>query len=225
MAKILITEDDEGIISFIKAELEHEGFSTIEARTGRDALELYESENPDLVLLDLMLPELNGFEVLRRIRKSSNVPVIIETARDESFDKINGLNSGADDYIAKPFDIEELIARINAVLRRTNSQNKSHSIIINELELNIDSLSVKVNGKNINMSKTEFMILKLLMENSDKVLSRNDIIDNVWGKDHYIDINTVDVYVGYLMNKIKSNKEYEYIKTVRGAGYMFKEQD
>ena len=221
MAKVLIVEDDEGISEFVELELKHEGYETVLAKSGREGLEKFESENPDMVLLDVMLPEMNGLEVLRRIRSKSNVPVILETARGETIDKINGLNSGADDYISKPFEIEELLARMNAVLRRANAPKVAGKIIkIRDLEMNIDSMSVTVNEKPESVSKTEFLMLKLFMENPDKVMSRDDIIDSIWGKDHYIDVNTVDVYVGYIRSKIGA----EYIKTVRGSGYKFVEK-
>lgn len=221
MAKVLIVEDDEGISEFVELELKHEGYETVLAKTGREGLEKFDSENPDMVLLDVMLPELNGLEVLRRIRAKSNVPVILETARGETIDKINGLNSGADDYISKPFEIEELLARMNAVLRRATSPKVGGNIIkIRDIEMNIDSMSVTVKGQPENVSKTEFLMLKLFMENPDKVMSRDDIIDAIWGKDHYIDVNTVDVYVGYIRSKIGA----EYIKTVRGSGYKFVEK-
>jgi len=221
MAKVLIVEDDEGISEFVELELKHEGYETVLAKTGREGLEKFDSENPDMVLLDVMLPELNGLEVLRRIRAKSNVPVILETARGETIDKINGLNSGADDYISKPFEIEELLARMNAVLRRATSPKVGGNVIkIRDLEMNIDSMSVTVKGQPENVSKTEFLMLKLFMENPDKVMSRDDIIDAIWGKDHYIDVNTVDVYVGYIRSKIGA----DYIKTVRGSGYKFVEK-
>ncbi|WP_191013464.1 response regulator transcription factor [Treponema zioleckii] len=221
MAKILIVEDDEGICDFVDLELRHEGFDTVIAKTGREGLEKFESENPDMILLDVMLPEINGLEVLRRIRKNSSVPVILETARGETLDKINGLNSGADDYISKPFDIEELLARMNAVLRRVQPANGGANRLKNrELELNLENMSAIIKGESLNLSKTEFMMLKFFMENTGKVLSRDAIIDAIWGKDHFIDVNTIDVYVGYLRSKIDQPCKTEYIKTVRGAGYM-----
>lgn len=219
--KILIVEDDKGISDFVISELKHEGYETALAETGRQALEMYESEEPDLILLDIMLPELNGLEVLRRIREKSTIPVIIETARGETIDKINGLNSGADDYIAKPFEIEELLARINALLRRIKYEKFSEAALKHrELELNPSKMNCAIDGKEISLSKTEFMMLKCFIENRDKAMTRNDIIDSIWGKGHYIDENTVDVYVGYLRNKISSCTNDEYIRTVRGVGYM-----
>ncbi|WP_294430750.1 response regulator transcription factor [uncultured Treponema sp.] len=219
--KILIVEDDKGISDFVIPELEHEGFRTVLAETGRQALEKFDEENPDLILLDVMLPELNGLEVLRRIRAKSNVPIILETARGETIDKINGLNSGADDYIPKPFEIEELLARINALFRRINSMKPAESSLsVRSLKLNTDRMSFSINENEIPLSKTEFLMLKNFIENMNKVLSRADIIDAIWGKGHFIDENTVDVYVGYLRSKIAEHTKEEFIKTVRGAGYM-----
>ena len=228
--KILIVEDDKGISDFIIPELEHEGYTTCLAVTGRQALEKFESEKPDLILLDIMLPELNGLEVLRRIRAESTVPVILETARGETIDKINGLNLGADDYIPKPFEIEELLARINALFRRVNyAKEKEIPVSVKNLTLNLDRMSFSIkNDKGtegeepveVQLSKTEFLFLKLLIENQGKVFSRQQIIDEIWGVGHYFDENTVDVYVGYLRSKISEYTKDEYIKTVRGAGYM-----
>lgn len=220
--KILIVEDDAGISDFIIPELEHEGYTTTLAKTGREALDKFEAESPDLILLDIMLPELNGLEVLRRIRAVSSVPVILETARGETIDKINGLNLGADDYIPKPFEIEELLARINALFRRVNfSKPAKTAVSYKDLTLNVDRMSFSMaGGQEVPLSKTEFLLLKLLVENQGKVLSRSVIIDEIWGKDHFIDENTVDVYVGYLRSKISDFSKDEYIKTVRGTGYM-----
>ena len=143
MAKILITEDDKNMARLLITELEHEGFKTVLAENGREGIKKFHEEKPDLILLDIMLPELNGIEVLRKIRKESDVPVILETARDETFDKINGLNTGADDYISKPFDIEELIARIHSVLRRCEkTKNSSHILKAGKIEINIEKMQV-----------------------------------------------------------------------------------
>ena len=227
MAKILVVEDDSGISEFISLELKHEGFEVVIAETGRKGLAMAESEKPDLILLDIMLPEMNGLEVLRRLRKTSSVPVIIETARGESVDRINGLNEGADDYICKPFEIEELLARINALLRRVGYYKNAagvgaEPIVLKcgELELSPQSMGLKVCGTEMNLSKTEFFMIKHFMENSGKVLSRSDLIDAIWGKNYYIDENTIDVYVGYLRSKFASITKQEFIKTVRGVGYV-----
>lgn len=221
MEKVLIVEDDSGISDFVNLELQHEGFETEVADNGRIALEKFESFNPDLILLDIMLPELSGLEVLRRIRKTSNVPVIVLTARGETYDKVNGLNAGADDYIPKPFEIEELLARMRAVLRRTAITVATPEVLKNrDLELQIGSMKVTLNGEIINLSKTEFLMLKLFMERVNQVLTRDTLIDEVWGKNHFIDENTIDVYVGYLRSKIDQVVKQEYIKTVRGTGFM-----
>ena len=219
--KILIVEDDSGIADFVIPELEHEGYTTSLAVTGREALEKFEAEKPDLILLDIMLPELNGLEVLRRIRAVSTVPVILETARGETIDKINGLNLGADDYIPKPFEIEELLARINALFRRVNfSKQQEAKASYKNITLNMERMSFTIDENEVQLSKTEFLFLKLLIENQGKIFSRQQIIDEIWGIGHFIDENTVDVYVGYLRSKISAYAKDEYIRTVRGAGYM-----
>ena len=226
--KILIVEDDAGISDFIIPELEHEGYSTCLATSGREALEKFEAEKPDLILLDIMLPELNGLEVLRRIRAVSTVPIILETARGETIDKINGLNLGADDYIPKPFEIEELLARINALLRRVNFSKKSdEELSYKKVSLDVGRMSCVIGSGTdgaeqveIQLSKTEFLLLKFLLENQGKVFTRQQIIDEIWGAGHFIDENTVDVYVGYLRSKIAEYDKSEYIRTVRGVGYI-----
>lgn len=221
MEKILIVEDDEAVLNFEVLELSHEGYTTVVATDGRQALEKFEAESPDLIILDIMLPELNGLEVLRRIRKSSTVPVILVTAKNETYDKVNGLNGGADDYISKPFAIEELFARISAVLRRTHQSAPAIDILKNrDIELNIKSMNVIVQNNEVALSKLEFLMLKFFLENKNVALSRSSIIDSVWGKDYFIDENTVDVYVNYLRSKIDQVTKSEYIRTVRGVGYM-----
>ncbi len=226
MEKILIVEDDETVLNFENLELSHEGYTTVTAVDGRQALEKFEAEKPDLILLDIMLPELNGIEVLRRIRKVSQVPVILVTAKGETYDKVNGLNTGADDYISKPFAIEELLARISAVLRRSKSAAPVQTQILQnrDVELNLQSMTASVQGNSISLSKLEFLLLKLFMENQNVVQSRSQIIDAVWGKDYFIEENTVDVYVNYLRSKIDQPTKTEYIKTVRGVGYMMVNQ-
>lgn len=221
MEKILIVEDDKTVLDFEKKELEHEGYNVITAENGRQALELFESENPDFVLLDIMIPELNGIEVLRRIRKQSEVPVILVTAKGEVYDKVNGLSAGADDYISKPFAIEELLARISSVLRRTRVNVAPSPVLRNgEVELNTQTILLTVKENSYSLSKIEFMLLKFFLENKDTALSRSQIIDAVWGKDYFIEEGTVDVYVNYLRGKIDQPLKEEYIKTVRGIGYM-----
>ncbi|MCR5289959.1 MAG: response regulator transcription factor [Treponema sp.] len=225
MKKILIVEDDTGIAEFVRLELEHEGFAVAVADSGRKALEAFSAFGPDIILLDIMLPELSGVEVLRRIRKTSQVPVILVTARGEMYDKVNGLDAGADDYLVKPFEIEELLARMRAVLRRSVAGRTVSSVLsVKQLELHIDSMEASIQGEKINLSKTEFLLLKTLLEHKNTVLSRDQIITAVWGKDHYLEENTVDVYIRYLRSKIDEHSSDEYIQTVRGSGYMIKDE-
>lgn len=221
MKKILIIEDNKGVSNYLKLELEHEGFEIQIEETGRKGLEAFEKDSFDLILLDLMLPELNGIEVLRRIRAKSNIPVIIETARGDTIDKITGLNTGADDYISKPFEIEELIARVNSLLRRSAMGASSETLIkYKQLELNINNMSLTFDAKPVTLSKTEYFLLKLFMENPGKVISRNEILDTIWGKNHFIDENSIDIYVSHLRSKFKEFSSEDFIKTVRGVGFL-----
>jgi two-component system response regulator ArlR len=174
MQKVLVVEDDRGIADFVRLELEHEGFSVVSAESGRTALSVYEKEDPDIILLDIMLPELSGLEVLRRIRKISHVPVILVTARDETYDKVNGLDAGADDYIAKPFEIEELLARMRAVMRRAeDAQGIPSELRVKNLEINLGKMEVLLEGQPVDLSRTEFLLLKTLVGHKNTVLSRD----------------------------------------------------
>ena len=238
MPKILIVEDNEGIVSFVKSELELEDFETCVALNGRSALEVFASEKPDLVLLDIMLPELSGIEVLRRIRKhDEDTPVILVTARDGTDDKVTGLNLGSDDYITKPFKIEELLARINAVLRRAEKVKKAKEALENadtaasalkkngELVLNQASMEVSVKGTKIELSKTEYLLLNCLMENAGTVLERDTLLDKVWGKNHATNPNNLDIFISTLRKKIREYSDFEYITTVRGVGFKMEKAD
>ncbi len=220
MEKVLVVEDDAGIMGFLKTELCHEGFEVRDAADGRAALAVFESCPPDIILLDIMLPGLSGLEVLRRIRKSSKVPVILLTARGETYDKVNGLNAGADDYLTKPFEIEELLARMRAVMRRI--PGFVSVLKIRNLALYPERMEALLNGSVIELSRTEFFLLKTLMENQNTVLNREQLISAVWGQGHYIDENSVDVYVRYIRQKIDERAGEEYITTVRGFGYTMK---
>jgi len=222
MVQVLIVEDDSGIAEFLRLELEHEGYAILHTADGRTALEIFEKAAPDIVLLDIMLPQLNGLEVLRRIRKTSKTPVIMLTARGDTFDKVSGLDSGADDYLAKPFEIEELLARMRAVLRRNNAREIT-PLKLRGIALNTNSMEVTVNKERVMLSKTEYLLLKTLLEHKNTVLSRDTIISTVWGEDHYIDENSVDVYVRYLRAKIDDRTGEEYISTVRGVGYIMRD--
>ncbi|MBQ8679570.1 MAG: response regulator transcription factor [Treponema sp.] len=223
MAKILIVEDDKELSHITELELTHEGFSVVMAADGREGFEKIQGENPDLVLLDVMLPRLSGLEILRKVRNelNSDLPIILVTARGETIDKVDGLNSGADDYIAKPFKIEELLARMKAVLRRTQKKSSAKSVVLKNgsLEMVADEMRVNFDGEAVELSKNEFLLLKYFLENAGKILSRDDIIKKVWGEDYYIEENSVDVYVRHLRSKFGDG----IIKTVRGMGYIMQE--
>ena len=238
MPKILIVEDNEGIVSFLKSELELEDFETCVALDGRSALEIFADEKPDLVLLDIMLPELSGIEVLRRIRKhDEDTPVILVTARDGTDDKVTGLNLGSDDYITKPFKIEELLARINAVLRRAEKVRKAKEALENagenpsgdkkngELVLKTGAMEFFVADKKIELSKTEYLLLNFFMENIGTVLDRDTLLDKVWGKNHATNPNNLDIFISTLRKKIREHSDFEYITTVRGVGFKMEKAD
>ncbi|MFR6258473.1 MAG: response regulator transcription factor [Anaerovoracaceae bacterium] len=219
--KILIIEDEEKIARFIELELSHEGYEIDKTFNGREGLEMVEQNHFDLILLDIMLPELNGLEVLRRIRKFSEVPVIMLTARDAVMDKVSGLDMGADDYITKPFAIEELLARIRVALKRksdTPKDKKENILSAGKLTLDISSHEVYYDGQKIDLTNREFILLRTLLENKSIVLSRDTLLEKVWGYDYMGETNVVDVYVYYLRNKINE----KIIETVRGVGYVIK---
>lgn len=226
MDKILIIEDEEKIARFIQLELIHEGYDVKIEGDGRSGLNTAVSENFSLILLDVMLPSLNGMEVLRRIRQDSEVPVIMLTAKDEITDKVMGLDLGADDYITKPFAIEELLARIRVSLKRSrNIKPKENIIKSSNITLNLDNYSLFYKDEKIELTKTEFEFLRYLMENEDIVLTRDKILDKVWGYDYLGDTNVVDVYVRYLRSKLDDKYNIKLIHTVRGVGYLFKNED
>ena len=221
MKKILIIEDEEKIARFIELELSHEGYEIDKTFNGREGLEMVEQNHFDLILLDIMLPELNGLEVLRRIRKFSEVPVIMLTARDAVMDKVSGLDMGADDYITKPFAIEELLARIRVALKRksdTPKDKKENILSAGKLTLDISSHEVYYDSQKIDLTNREFILLRTLLENKSIVLSRDTLLEKVWGYDYMGETNVVDVYVYYLRNKINE----KIIETVRGVGYVIK---
>ena len=220
MALIYVVEDDLNIQEIEMFALKNSGYRVEGFDNAKEFFSKLTEKTPDLILLDVMLPELSGLEVLRRIRKTSSVPVIMITARGETYDRVNGLDAGADDYIPKPFEIEELLARMRAVLRRMTKVENSPAVLkLRDIEIIPDEMIVKLKGQAINLSKTEYMMLKKLVENPDKVFSREDLIDVIWGKGHFIDENTIDVYIGYLRSKIDNTIKEEYIKTIRGVGY------
>lgn len=229
--KILIVEDEEKIARFVELELQHEGYAVSKASNGRVGLEMAQNEEFSLMLLDVMLPELNGLEVLRRLRKTSNLPVIMLTARDAVMDKVSGLDAGADDYITKPFAIEELLARIRTALKKHQSGGNGQSIISETdnnvlewgpLKLNESRHQVKVNEKEVELTNREFTLLQVLLENKDIVLSRDTLLEKVCGYDYMGETNVIDVYVRYLRSKIDDEFEIKLIHTVRGVGYVIK---
>lgn len=221
--KILIIEDEVKIARFLELELQYEGYVVEQCHDGREGLEKALKNNFDLIILDVMLPSLNGMEVLRRLRQFSEVPVIMLTAKDEVMDKVMGLDIGADDYVTKPFAIEELLARIRVALKhkKASTQN-SKEIKIGSLKLDLEKYTVIYKEELIDLTKKEFDLLKYLMENQNIVLTRDKILEKVWGYDYIGDTNVVDVYVRYLRSKIDEKYNEKFIHTVRGVGYMIK---
>lgn len=221
--KILIIEDEEKIARFVELELSYEGYTVKKAFDGRTGLELAETGEFDLILLDVMLPKLSGMEVLRRIRRFSAVPVIMLTARDSVMDKVSGLDSGANDYITKPFAIEELLARIRAALRKKMAE-ETEVLSASGLLLNTGSRTVTVMGKPIDLTKREFDLLHFLLKNKGIVISREELLENVWGFDFAGETNAVDVYVRFLRGKIDEVFNIKLIHTVRGVGYVIRNE-
>ncbi|GAA0070993.1 response regulator transcription factor [Clostridium sardiniense] len=226
MIKILIVEDEEKIARFIELELMHEGYKVIKTNNGRTGLEIAERGEADLVILDVMLPELNGLEVLRRLRRSSDIPVIMLTARDAVMDKVSGLDAGADDYITKPFAIEELLARIRTALKKRVVTIKKDENVLSCGLLTLDKMRHKViyDNTEIELTNREFNLLQILMENKNIVLTRDVLIEKVCGYDYFGETNVIDVYVRYLRTKIDDAFKVKIITTVRGVGYVIKDE-
>ncbi|MCI2941077.1 response regulator transcription factor [Staphylococcus cohnii] len=217
MTKILIVEDEQNLARFIELELEHENYVVDIEYDGKPGLEKALTNDYDLILLDLMLPNINGLEICRQVRQNKATPIIIITAKSDTYDKVAGLDYGADDYIVKPFDIEELLARIRAMLRRQPQKNiiDMQGIIIDK-----DGFKVTVDVNTLDLTKTEYDLLTLLAENRNHVLQREQIIADVWGYDSEVETNVVDVYIRYLRNKLKPYGKDKIIETVRGVGYV-----
>lgn len=226
MVKILIVEDEEKIARFIELELMHEGYKVIKANNGRDGLEIAERSEADLVILDVMLPEINGLEVLRRLRRTSDIPVIMLTARDAVMDKVSGLDAGADDYVTKPFAIEELLARIRTALKKRVVTIKKDEDILCRGLLSLDKMRHKVTYDNteVELTNREFMLLQILLENKNIVLTRDVLIEKVCGYNYVGETNVIDVYVRFLRTKIDDNFKTKIITTVRGVGYVIKDE-
>lgn len=226
MVKILIVEDEEKIARFIELELMHEGYKVIKASNGRDGLEIAERGEADLVILDVMLPEINGLEVLRRLRRTSDIPVIMLTARDAVMDKVSGLDAGADDYVTKPFAIEELLARIRTALKKRVVTVKKDDYVLRCGLLTLDKIRHKVTYDNteIELTNREFMLLQILLENKNIVLTRDVLIEKVCGYDYVGETNVIDVYIRFLRTKIDDAFKTKIITTVRGVGYVIKDE-
>jgi two-component system OmpR family response regulator len=223
--KILIVEDDSNLLATLKYNLEKENFIVVTAIDGAQALDIARSENPDLIILDLMLPKLSGYEVCRILRKDTTVPILMLTAKTEEVDKIVGLEIGADDYMTKPFSMRELLARIRAMLRRAEMTqplpaDEKQSIVIGDLEVDISRHHVSLGGSEVELTPKEFDLLAFLARNKGFVFNREQLLEKVWGYDYVGDTRTVDVHVRWLRQKIESNPSNpRCLVTVRGAGY------
>ena len=224
--KVLVVDDEKLIVKGIKFSLEQDGMEVTAAYDGREAVELALNNDYDIILLDVMLPELNGFEVCQMIREKSDVPIIMLTAKGEDMDKILGLEYGADDYVTKPFNILEVKARIKAIIRRTKNRQqeaaRESSVSAGDMKIELDSRRVFIAGREVNLTAKEFDLLELLITNPNKVFNRENLLDLVWGTDYPGDVRTVDVHVRRLREKIEANpSEPKYIHTKWGVGYFF----
>ncbi len=221
--KILVVDDEKNICDLLRMYLEKEGYSVVMAHNGIDAVNTFASENPDLVLLDIMLPQLDGWQVCREIRKTSEKPIIMLTAKDEVFDKVLGLELGADDYVTKPFDTKEIIARIKAVLRRTSAVKEADikEVKYDKLSVNLTNYEMKVNDVVVDTPPKELELIYYLASNPDRVFTRDQLLDDVWGFDYYGDSRTVDVHIKRLRDKLKGVSEEWELRTIWSVGYKF----
>lgn len=227
MATILIVEDEADLSELMRYNLEAEGFRVVSAESGDEAVERIREGVPDLILLDLMLPGLSGIELCRRWRsreETARTPIIMVTARGEEEERVRGLATGADDYLVKPFSMPELVARIQALLRRSSPQLVTSLLKAGDLELDRQSHRVRRAGREVHLGPTEYRLLEYLMRHPGRVYSREQLLDGVWGNDVYVDERTVDVHVGRLRKAIIRGREADPIRTVRGAGYAFDER-
>lgn len=221
MKSILIVEDEANISDFIKLELEYEGYNVCVKSDGREGLQEALRVHYDLIILDIMLPSMNGFEICRRLKKEKSTPVIMLSAKDSVIDKVNGLQIGADDYVAKPFAIEELLARIEVVMRRQDNFN-SYLVKFKDILIDRNSRTVKKNNEEISLTNKEYELLMLLIDNKDKVVTRDEILQKIWGYDFEPETNVTDVYIRYLRTKLNPMNKEEYIQTVRSVGYIMR---
>ena len=227
-AKILIADDDRNICELLKIYLEKEGCNVVLAGDGEEALSKFEAEEPDIILLDVMMPRLDGWQVCRELRKKSDCPIIMITAKGETFDKVLGLELGADDYVVKPFEPKEIVARVKAVLRRTgkaNAENDKKEVSFDKLTVNMTKYELKVDGKVIDTPPKELELLFHLASNPNRVYTRDQLLDEVWGFEYYGDSRTVDVHVKRLLEKLECVSEKWSLKTVWSVGYKFETKD
>ncbi len=220
--RILIADDDANIAELVSLYLTKEGYETQKARDGREALSLFHSFNPDLIILDIMMPEMDGYEVCREVRKTSQTPIIMLTAKGETFDKVLGLELGADDYMVKPFDTKELVARVKAVLRRLDTkENNSKKITFDQLSINMANYSVTYKNESIEMPPKELELLYYLASHPNQVFTREQLLNQIWGYEYYGDTRTVDVHIKRIREKLGTDDEHPSwsIKTVWGVGY------
>lgn len=221
--KILVVDDEKNICDLLRMYLEKEGYDVVLAHNGVDAVNTFASENPDLVLLDIMLPQLDGWQVCREIRKTSEKPIIMLTAKDEVFDKVLGLELGADDYVTKPFDTKEIVARIKAVLRRTSAVKEidMKEVKYDKLSVNLTNYELKVNDVVVDTPPKELELIYYLASNPDRVFTRDQLLDDVWGFDYYGDSRTVDVHIKRLRDKLKGVSDEWELRTIWSVGYKF----
>ena len=223
--KVILIEDEVKLARFVELELRYEGYDVTVCHDGREGLQMETDGNYDMILLDLMLPGLTGIEICRRVRKFSNVPIIMLTAKDETMDKVAGLDSGADDYLTKPFAIEELLARMRVAFKHAHAGGAKKVILeVQGLEIDTDKRMVTVNGTVVDLTKKEYELLLYLVQNKNIVLSREQILNEVWGYSYIGETNVVDVYIRYLRSKIDEAFGIKYIHTIRGVGYYVKDE-
>jgi two-component system response regulator ArlR len=218
---ILIVEDEANISDFVKGELEYEGYNVCIKEDGREGLEEALKNEYDLIILDVMLPSMNGFEICRRLKREKQSTVIMLSAKDSVMDKVNGLQIGADDYIAKPFAIEELLARIEVVFRRQDNSN-NYIIKFKDITINKSSRIVKKDSNEINLTNKEYELLMILLDNKDKVVTREELLEKIWGYGYEPETNVIDVYIRYLRSKLNNENKEQYIQTVRSVGYIMR---
>ena len=224
MSKVLVVDDDANIVKLIKLYLEKEDYAVVTASNGIEALDVYKRENPSIIVLDIMMPQLDGNGVCREIRETSDVPIIMLTAKGETFDKVLSLELGADDYIVKPFEPKELVARIKAILRRSETKNEKSDdkiVQLDKLEVNLVNYELKIDGKTLEIPPKELELLYFLASHPNRVFTREQLLEEVWGFDYFGDSRTVDVHIKRLREKLEGAEANWQLKTVWGVGYKF----